>query len=68
MFVNFLLLRYRRSLADYFGFNKEERAAIEATEYPKREYKFKEITCAEVKGEQESQNSGRVTRKKRTKH
>lgn len=39
------------TLADYFGFTKEEREAINATEYPKREYKFKEITCAELKGE-----------------
>jgi superfamily II DNA or RNA helicase len=39
------------TLADYFGFTKEEREAINATEYPKREYKFKEITCAQLKGE-----------------
>jgi hypothetical protein len=39
------------TLADYFGFTKEERAAIEATEYPKREYKLKEITCAELRKE-----------------
>ena len=41
------------TLATYFGFTKEECAAINATEYPKREYKFKEITCAELKGEKE---------------
>ena len=41
------------TLADYFGFTKEEREAINATEYPKREYKFKEITCAQLKGEKE---------------
>jgi DNA modification methylase len=39
------------TLADYFGFTKEERDAINATEYPQREYKFKEITCAQLKGE-----------------
>lgn len=39
------------TLANYFGFTKEEREAINATEYPKREYKFKEITCAQLKGE-----------------
>jgi methylase of polypeptide subunit release factors len=39
------------TLAGYFGFTKEEREAINATEYPKREYKFKEITCAQLKGE-----------------
>ena len=39
------------TLADYFAFTKEERAAINAIEYPKREYKFKEITCAQLKGE-----------------
>jgi hypothetical protein len=39
------------TLANYFDFTKEEREAINATEYPKREYKFKEITCAELKGE-----------------
>ena len=37
------------TLADYFGFTKEERAAINATEYPTREYTFKELTCAELK-------------------
>jgi hypothetical protein len=41
------------TLADYFGFTKEEREAIDATDYPKREYKFKEITCAQLKGEKE---------------
>lgn len=41
------------TLSDYFGFTKEERAAIEATEYPKREYKFKEVTCAQLKGEKD---------------
>lgn len=30
------------TLADYFGFTKEERDIINATEYPKREYQFKE--------------------------
>jgi len=39
------------TLADYFGFTKEEREAINATEYPNREYKFKEITCADLKRE-----------------
>jgi hypothetical protein len=38
-------------LADYFGFTKDERAAIEAIEYPKLEYKFQEITCAQLKGD-----------------
>ena len=37
------------TLADYFGFTKEERASINATAYPKRQYKFKEITCAQLK-------------------
>jgi hypothetical protein len=41
------------TLADYFGFTKDERAAIEAIEYPKREYKFKVVTCAELKGEKD---------------
>jgi hypothetical protein len=39
------------TLADYFGFTKEEREAINATEYPRREYKFKEITCAQLAGD-----------------
>lgn len=43
------------TLADYFGFTKEEREAINATEYPKREYKFKEITCAQLKGEKDDE-------------
>jgi hypothetical protein len=38
------------TLADYFGFTKEERETINSTEYPMREYIFKEITCAELKG------------------
>jgi hypothetical protein len=45
------------SLADHFGFTKEERDAINATEYPKREYKFKEITCAQLNGEDEAEIS-----------
>jgi hypothetical protein len=54
------------TLANYFGFTKEERAAINATEYPKREYKFKEITCAQLKGEEGgSRKERRVTRKLR---
>jgi hypothetical protein len=39
------------TLADYFGFTKEERESINAIEYPTREYKFKEITSAELNGE-----------------
>jgi hypothetical protein len=46
------------TLADYFGFTKEERVEINATEYPKREYKFKEITCAQVKGEKADADDG----------
>jgi hypothetical protein len=53
------------SLADYFGFTQEEREAINAIEYPIREYTFKEIPCAQVKGEKEDQVGGRVTRRKR---
>jgi len=41
------------TLADYFGFTEKEREAINSTEYPKREYKFKEITCAQLKGQTE---------------
>lgn len=46
------------TLADYFGFTKEERDAIEATEYPKREYTFKEVTCAQLKGQKEESTEG----------
>ena len=55
------------TLADHFGFTKEERAAINATEYPKREYKFKESTCAEIKNEKEPTEGGAFnkTRKNR---
>ena len=35
------------TLAEHFGFTKEEREAINATEYPKRVYTFKEISCTE---------------------
>jgi superfamily II DNA or RNA helicase len=47
------------TLADYFGFTKEERAAIDATEYPARNYTFKEISCAELKNEK-SQEGGKL--------
>lgn len=40
------------TLADYFGFTKEERDAINATEYPTVEYSFKEISCPEKRGQQ----------------
>jgi hypothetical protein len=46
------------TLADYFGFTKEERDAINATEYPKRVYKFKEITCSQLKKEKEDSKRG----------
>jgi len=46
------------TLAKYFGFTKEEREAINTTEYPKREYKFKEITCAELKTEKVEPSKG----------
>jgi hypothetical protein len=53
------------TLADYFGFTEGERAVIEATEYPKREYKFEEVTCAQLKGETEKEGGARnVTRRK----
>jgi hypothetical protein len=42
------------TLAEHFGFTKEERDAINATDYPKREYKFKEVTCAKLKGESDT--------------
>ena len=56
------------TLADYFGFTNKEREIISATEYPKREYKFKEIKCAELNKEKgDSQEGGerlyRYTRK-----
>ena len=55
------------TLADYFGFTKEERAAINATEYPKRHYKFKEITCAELKKEKEQDRGSRFQTTRKTK-
>ena len=54
------------TLADYFGFTKEEREAINATVYPKREYKFKEITCAQLKGEKVEQEGGARSKYGRT--
>ena len=41
------------TLADHFGFTKEERNTINETDYPKRQYTFKEITCAQLNGEKE---------------
>ena len=55
------------TLADYFGFTKEERASINATEYPKRHYKFKEITCAELKKEKEQDGGSRFQTTRKTK-
>jgi hypothetical protein len=46
------------TLADYFGFTKEERDTINATDYPKREYTFKEVTCAQLKGQKEEETAG----------
>jgi hypothetical protein len=58
------------TLADFFVFTKEERNMINAIEYPKREYIFKEIACAKLKGENdpvadESKHKHRHTIKKR---
>lgn len=50
------------TLADYFGFTKEEREAINATEYPKIEYKFKEITCSELKKDKVSEGGAPTSR------
>lgn len=46
------------SLADYFGFSAKERAVIMATEYPMREYKPKEITCAQLNKEEPAAEGG----------
>jgi hypothetical protein len=54
------------TLADYFGFTKEERDAINAIEYPKRNYTFKEITCAQLKGEKEKEGAPTVGGSRRT--
>jgi hypothetical protein len=51
------------SLADYFGFTKEERQVINSTEYPKREYRFKEITCAQLKKEKPDTEGGQKERR-----
>jgi len=37
------------SLADYFEFDDDERKVINSTEYPKREYTFKEASCDAAK-------------------
>lgn len=36
------------TLATYFGFNDAEKKAIKATEFPEREFKFKELKCSEI--------------------
>ena len=46
-------------LADYFEFTSEERNVINTTEYPKREYTLKNISCKT----QEGGRSHRTTRK-----
>jgi hypothetical protein len=51
------------TLADYFDFTPEERAAIEAIEYPEREYTFKEMTCAELTKEAPTSNNTRKAEK-----
>jgi hypothetical protein len=55
------------TLADYFGFTKDERDAISKTEYPKREYKFKEVTCAQLKGQKGGFKSERYNRTRKNK-
>jgi len=53
------------SLADFFGFTAKERASIAATEYPMREYKLTEITCAQLNKEEPKAGGFRRTRKNR---
>jgi hypothetical protein len=36
------------TLASYFGFSSKERNLINLTEFPKREFKFTEMTCSEI--------------------
>jgi 4-hydroxy 2-oxovalerate aldolase len=36
------------ALASYFGFSSKERNLINLTEFPKREFKFTEMTCSEI--------------------
>jgi hypothetical protein len=36
------------TLAEYFRFTKTERAIIEETEYPKKEFKFSELKCSDI--------------------
>ena len=55
-----------KTLAEYFGFTDDEIKAIEATDYPQHEYKFKEITCAKLKSEEVTEGGGsRYTHKTR---
>jgi hypothetical protein len=56
------------TLADYFGFTEKERAAIEAVQYPKREYTLTEVSCAELKKEGGAYNRNNVTRKIFSRH
>ena len=57
------------TLADFFEFTKEECEIIDATDYPRRIYSFKEITCGELRKEKEEPaeesraNARRRTRK-----
>ena len=55
------------TLADYFGFTKEERAAIDVTEYPERKYTFKEISCAELKKEKSQEGGKRFAKTRKNK-
>lgn len=55
------------TLADYFEFTKEEREIINAIEYPKREYKFKEITCEVIKKETSAQEGGSFNKTRKIK-
>ena len=54
------------TLADFFDFTKEERAAIDATEYPARRYTLKEVSCAELKKEKPQEGGERSKRFQKT--
>jgi hypothetical protein len=46
------------TLGDYFGFTKKEREAIESTEYPDIKYKFKEVSCGDLKKSSGTETGG----------
>jgi hypothetical protein len=52
-----------KSLAEFFGLTKEEQGIVNTTEFPVREYKFKEVTCNQGKPVESVKGGGSLYKK-----